>query len=146
MKKTLSWRQRNKDLWNEYSRQWRKKRKEELGDYYTEYNQRWRIKHPERYLVHKARGSAKARNLDFDLTEEDIYIPEECPVLGIKFDNSVKSDKNNSPSIDRLDNSKGYTKDNVNVISWRANNLKSDGTLEEFKKLVSWMELNGKKT
>lgn len=29
---------------------------------------------------------------------------------------------------------------NVQIISWRANNLKSNGTLEEFQALVKYME------
>jgi hypothetical protein len=41
--------------------------------------------------------------------------------------------------IDRIDTSKGYLKDNIKVISWRANRLKSDGTLEELEKIVNYM-------
>lgn len=125
---------------NEYSRQWRKKRKEELGDYYTSYNSRWRIKYPERYLLQCAKGSAKKTGREFSLVEEDIKIPSHCPVLGIPLE--VKAGlglRDNIPSIDRIDSSKGYTKDNIQIISWRANNLKSNGTLEEFQKLVRFM-------
>ena len=39
--------------------------------------------------------------------------------------------KDNSPSLDRIDSSKGYTPDNVWVISRRANIIKHDATLEE---------------
>jgi hypothetical protein len=45
-----------------------------------------------------------------------------------------------SPSIDRVDSSKGYTKDNIQVISHRANNLKNNATLEELRKLVTYVE------
>jgi len=37
----------------------------------------------------------------------------------------------NSPSLDRIDNSKGYVKGNVIVVSWRYNSLKKDGTPAE---------------
>lgn len=39
-----------------------------------------------------------------------------------------------------MDNTKGCIKDNIKIISWRANNLKSNGTLKEFKKLIRYME------
>ena len=37
----------------------------------------------------------------------------------------------NSASLDRIDNVKGYIPGNVQVISWRANRVKSDATLDE---------------
>lgn len=36
-----------------------------------------------------------------------------------------------SPSLDRIDSSKGYVKGNVRVISARANMLKNNATVEE---------------
>jgi hypothetical protein len=76
----------------------------------------------------------------FNLTLEDITIPEFCPILGIKLEKGYGTNRDNSPSLDRFDPSKGYLKGNVYVVSWRANALKRDGTLEEFKKLIHWME------
>jgi hypothetical protein len=35
------------------------------------------------------------------------------------------------PSLDRIDNNKGHVKGNVRMISYRANVLKSDATVEE---------------
>lgn len=61
---------------------------------------------------------------------DDVVIPELCPVFGTPMD---------KPSLDRKDNSKGYTRDNVRVISDRANRLKNNGTLEELKAIVAYM-------
>ena len=72
-----------------------------------------------------------------DLEPDDIKIPDHCPALGIPLD---KRDADHHPSLDRFDNSKGYTKDNVNVISFRANHLKNDATLDEIEKLYTWMK------
>jgi hypothetical protein len=44
--------------------------------------------------------------------------------------------KNHSPSLDRKNSSEGYVPGNVWVISWRANDLKRDGTLAEFRAMV----------
>jgi ribosomal protein L32 len=97
-------------------------------------------------LLHSAKQRAKEKGLPFDLTVDDIVIPERCPALGISLVPSVGEGRktltklNSSPSIDRIDNSKGYTKDNVCVISLRANNVKKDATLQELHALVTHME------
>jgi hypothetical protein len=108
------------------------------------YNYTWRLKNPSSYLLQTAKSRAKSYGFEFDLTIEDIIIPEVCPVLGIPLFirlSSRGSGKNpNNPSLDRIDSSKGYIKGNVQVISWRANDLKKNGTLEEFKKLVEFLD------
>ena len=42
--------------------------------------------------------------------------------------------------MDRFDNAKGYTPENVRVISNRANLLKKDATVEEIRMLLRYME------
>ena len=46
----------------------------------------------------------------------------------------------NSPSLDRLDNNKGYTKENISVISYKANRIKNDASFEEIEKLYLWLK------
>jgi hypothetical protein len=79
--------------------------------------------------------------VEFDLSPEDLLpLPEICPLLGIGLDYSTGSKGRkwhaSSPSLDRLDNTKGYAPDNVWIISNRANTLKRDATLEELETLV----------
>lgn len=129
--KDKTYREKNKEHLNFLSKKWREEKKDLKEDYYSKYNLDWRYKRPERYLLQKAKGSAKKTGKEFNLVEEDIVIPELCPVLGFPLTleiNKSYKDRYNSPSIDRFDNTKGYTKDNINVISWRANSLKADGT------------------
>lgn len=45
-----------------------------------------------------------------------------------------------APSIDRINQDSGYTKDNIRVISWRANHIKNDATLEELEKIVAYVK------
>lgn len=86
-------------------------------------------------LLMSVKPRAKKRNIEFDLTEDDIIVPKTCPILGIPLEQIVGPRGDNYPTVDRIDNSKGYTKDNIQIISWRANNLKGTATLEELIKL-----------
>jgi hypothetical protein len=79
-----------------------------------------------------ARNRAKKTGLDFNLTRENMPpIPDTCPVLGIPI--VMLGSMDNSPSIDRISHELGYVVGNVRWISWRANNLRSDGTAEELR-------------
>jgi hypothetical protein len=101
---------------------------------------------PRKKLLNSAKQRAKASGLDFDFILDDIVIPEFCPALGIKLVPSVGEGRKSlteleaSPSLDRVDNNKGYVKGNVCVISLRANNLKKDATLEELRALIAHMQ------
>ena len=82
---------------------------------------------------------AKLKGFDFDITLDDIPpIPEICPVLGIPIiSNDGKSaPTDNSPSVDRIDSTKGYIKGNIRIISNRANRIKSDATVDELRKIL----------
>jgi hypothetical protein len=93
----------------------------------------WRLNQTERYLVNAARCRAKKRGLEFTITHRDIEIPSTCPLLGIPIELGVGTGHSNraSPSLDRIDNSLGYTKDNVWVISRLANTMKNSASIEE---------------
>lgn len=90
-----------------------------------------------------ARRRARTRGIEFDIELEDVCIPEVCPVLGISLVPSVGSPKDNSPSLDRIDPSKGYIKGNVAVVSYRLNRLKNSFTPEE---LLAVLIYTGKET
>lgn len=72
------------------------------------------------------------RNMEFSLKEEDILLPEFCPLLDVKLNYNVGEGHNyNAASIDRIDNSKGYTKDNIWTISRLANTMKANATKQQ---------------
>lgn len=105
-----------------------------------ETSRKTRIKNKEKLLFRSARYRAEQKNIDFDISIDDIIIPNVCPILGIPIYRDAKLNKDNSPSIDRIDNSKGYIKGNICVISYKANTLKSFGTIEEFYKIIEYMK------
>lgn len=91
-------------------------------------------------MLTDSRKRAKARGMEHLISKEDIIIPEFCPVLGIRLEVGIGKREPHSPSIDRVDNSKGYIPGNVRVISSRANTLKGDGAVWEFKEVIRYME------
>lgn len=84
-------------------------------------------------MYHGAKARAKRKGLPFDIDLADIVVPPICPVLGIPMD---------KPSIDQHRPGAGYTKDNITIISHRANLLKSNATLAELKAIVAYLENN----
>ena len=101
-------------------------------------NRDYKALHPAKYLVWCARHRAKNTGVAFSITEQDISMPKECPILGIPlFMGGLHNP--NSPSIDRIDNEKGYVSGNVHVVSYRANVLKKDATPQELRLLAKWI-------
>jgi len=89
-------------------------------------------------LLCYARRNSKRRGEECNLEIEDIVIPEYCPLLGIKLETCMEKKRmkgpgsqDSCPSVDRIDSKIGYTKDNVWIISKRANVIKNNATVEE---------------
>lgn len=85
------------------------------------------------------RSKCKKFNIEFDIDREDIKLPDMCPIFHTPFD-LTRKDRNNAPSVDRIDNSKGYIKGNVIVVSNKANAMKREATLQDMKRLVEFYE------
>jgi len=125
----------------EYSKKWRQENPEKAAAAWNRAYKKRKTKHhadPRHKMLVDARGRARRKNLEFNISLEDFSVPECCPVLGIKLSVGDKSRHDGSPTLDRIDNSKGYVKGNVEVISWRANHLKSDATTEEIRCLYHY--------
>lgn len=89
---------------------------------------------PKRALWLRAKYRAGFQNVNFTLTPNDFEVPTLCPLLGIPiiiYHKVGEVDRDSSPSLDRIDNTKGYTSDNVRIISFKANRAKSNLTIEE---------------
>lgn len=121
---------------------WLKRMRDQKGRYATDEKYRenkkqlrkdYAIRNKESVVLSHARIRARKFGWEFNLTLEDIVIPDVCPILGIPFDYHTTKRIGNSISLDRIDNTKGYTKDNVRVISYKANHMKANATLEELQ-------------
>lgn len=96
-------------------------------------NRRVRVRY---YIWRAAKYRAGEKNLAFNITPEDIIIPEFCPLLGIPLKIADGIASANSPSLDRIIPELGYVKENIWIISKRANTLKNDASLEELELLA----------
>ena len=84
---------------------------------------------------------AKYRNkFEMDITHKDIYdiwpIDNKCPIMQIEF--ICGEPRKNSPSLDRIDPTKGYVPDNIQIISALANRMKQDATPEELERFCKY--------
>jgi hypothetical protein len=121
------------------AKKWHHENKDRVQDSRRKWVKNNRLK----VLFYQARQRSKSgrrrsvASREFTITIEDIPpMGTHCPVLGHPFPPPGSGRHPYTPSIDRIDSTKGYIPGNVWVISWRANILKSDGTLEEHEMLV----------
>lgn len=159
------YRENNKERLNKLKKEWRDKNSEQQKLYRIEYRAKnndilnakdkkryykdidatklkrkkryWRNKeyNPEKIMFQSAKDRAKRKGLEFTITLEDIKIPKACPIFGLTLSASIGRFNENSPSLDRINNSKGYVKGNIIVISYRANQIKNDATPDELMKI-----------
>lgn len=88
---------------------------------------------------------AKKAGLPFSLTEKDIVIPNKCPIMGQKIKINGKNNDPMLPSVDRLVPDRGYTPENIRIISRKANMVKQDLTNPEiFEKMAKYIRANVK--
>lgn len=124
-------REENKDASLEYGRKYQAKRRQDFD---------YRL----RMLLNASKQRAALKNREHTITLEDIkeLYPTDgkCPVFGFDLEFNSGGFRETSPSIDRIDSSKGYTKDNIQIISWKANRIKSYATVEELETVVYYLK------
>jgi hypothetical protein len=93
----------------------------------TEYVDNYNYENPLYTLVTAAKWRAKKSGLPFNITAYDLEVPELCPYLKKPFMYKTPY----AMSLDRVVPELGYTKENVEVISRKANIMKSNASVEE---------------
>jgi hypothetical protein len=124
------WELNNKDKVYGYRRKRIERLKLENPEKLKESQRKWDRLNPEKVLFRSAKNRAKKYGHEFNIDLEDIVIPKYCPLLGleIKPREGGHGPRDSSPSLDRIDNSKGYVKNNIWVICWLANKMKATAT------------------
>jgi hypothetical protein len=138
------WRINNQEKYKEYQIKYR----ENNRDKFNESQKAWGKNNPEKFILIKTKTRAKKNGTELNIDINDIHIPEKCPILNIPIirefrggGNKNKGPRSTSPSIDRLDNTKGYVKGNIQIISHKANVMKSSASPEELLQFAYWVIL-----
>jgi hypothetical protein len=116
------------------ARAYREKNKDKI----TERNKAYKEANREQSHWQQIKQRALKKRLAFDLTVEDVSNYDTCPVFGWKLERGLGKQRN-SPSIDRIDPKGGYTKDNIQIMSDKANTMKQDATPEELLMFADWI-------
>lgn len=132
-----------------YQKARREANKEDLAQYHRNYQKERRKNFDYRLqmLLNASKQRARLNNREHSISVADLKqkFPSDgrCPVFGslLKFSTSGFSD--DSPSIDRIDSTKGYTPDNIQIISWKANRIKGAASLEDLETLVAYLKHGG---
>ena len=120
-----------------------------------------------RYMTsHDERIGIRDYDIFLNNRDETVVMPERCPVFGnivlnytgIDFNNKMKNKKRcslavyegsnevewSAASIDRIDSNKGYTYDNIRIISDFANGLKNCYSEYHFERVLEYVRNNPK--
>ena len=131
--------------------QWREKNPDKIKAYVHKHQERstrnlkvWRHDNPAKCLHLNIKSRAKKLGTEFNLDWQDIDIPIICPVLGVPMmmgtnEGMKKGPSIHSPSVDRIDNTKGYVKGNIQVISHKANTMKNSASPQELIRFANWV-------
>lgn len=112
-----------------YRKKWESKNKEKI------YQRKRSLGAKLHEMLRSARKRANNKNIDFEIDYDyikSIYPKNgKCPYFNKKFIIGKKVSCEFSPTLDRIDCNKGYVKGNVEIISMRANYIKSNATPKE---------------
>jgi hypothetical protein len=140
--KSAQWKQKNPDKHAKINREWSAKNTASVGATRSRRNAKDPKKYWARSTFQNARKRAAAKNIPFELTQEDIYqlAGTHCPVFGTAFD-FIGNGRivPQSPSLDRIVPSLGYVTGNVAVISNKANTIKQNATADEIQQVADWL-------
>ena len=85
-------------------------------------------------MIGNSKHRAKELNITFEINIQDITIPSTCKYLDFPLTTiRGRGRLDTNASIDRIDSTKGYTPDNVEVISFLANRMKNSASIEQLK-------------
>lgn len=130
-KASCNWAKRNKE-----------KKRSLCRKYYSRHASKWQeyggVKHWPKRLLKNAVNSSEARKLDAPTIDEAWILeqPMVCPYTGLVLAPSAEKSLW-QPSLDRVDNTKGYTPENTRLTCLGWNLLRNDLSIEHALSLVS---------
>lgn len=91
-----------------------------------------------RSTVARAKKKNLKHNIDYKWIDENFK--DKCPVLNIEYVMCSGTACDASPSVDRINNDLGYTKDNCIIVCRKVNAMKLNGTVAELFKIAYFYE------
>jgi hypothetical protein len=93
----------------------------------------WQKANPVKVQFWSRRRFARSRGLEFAITLDDVLAAwpkdEKCGICGVGFVRAKSEAR--CPSIDRIDNTQGYTQENCQIICVSCNGTKNNRDLPE---------------
>lgn len=123
---------KNRERLKEDYKNWTENNREKYLESRQKSQKKYAKRSPEKYILSRTKTQSKRKGFDFNLSLEDILIPEYCPYMNVKLTHPLDSNDNfYLPSVDRIDSTKGYVKNNIQIISYLANRMKNNATEEQ---------------
>lgn len=122
-----------------------KKLYESLGDRYIASTDKWYRLIQGRWHYAKNNGIAIGFNTKQEFAEYcKIIAPTKCPILGVPlvFGGGKSGPLPNGYSVDRIVPENGYVRENIQIISVKANMIKTNASREELRKFAVWVLRN----
>ncbi len=96
-------------------------------------------------MLQSIKSRCVKENITFDLDLDYLISiwPKDhtCPVFGCKLTRNKRGEsRDTSASADRIIPEKGYVKGNVAIVSFKANRMKNNGTVEDLRKVLHFYE------
>jgi len=151
---------------NARGRRWKEKNSERLSArrrelYLEKYGpvnraneERRRREHPFRVRCQRLRSGMRDRSKLFGVPFDDevLTVPylmdllrrqTSCDCCGTEFEFEFTDQKmkDRAPSVDRIRSSLGYVVENIALVCWRCNRLKSDSIPEELIRIAEWQKM-----
>tara|TARA_R110000782_G_scaffold193620_1_gene283213 strand:- start:39 stop:521 length:483 start_codon:yes stop_codon:yes gene_type:complete len=136
----------NKEKLDTQRKLWAENNKERVKENNAAYRERtkenskaWREANKDKLYFLSMKARAAKRGLEFNLEESDVTAVSVCPIFNVPLVRAAGKPAWNSSSVDRIDNTKGYVKGNIQVMSYLANSMKRDATDEQLIIFAEWV-------
>ena len=144
----------SKERVRQYARKWKlfpmqtrqeKRNKELFIKYQAKYGNHKDVTPSDLYDAQRQKFNRKRANsikngYSWNINFGDINWSLTCPILNLELDYFAEFRQENSVSFDRIDSNLGYIPGNVQIVSWRANRIKNDGTAEEHCQIAEYLD------
>jgi hypothetical protein len=152
------WRKEHPDETKTVSRQFRERHKDKLKKINKEKRDRNRPRLLERLqndrlyrakrMLTGVKSNAQKRNIECDLTINDVttlLTTDVCAITGLPLNYETGRGRPHprGPSIDRIDSSRGYTANNIQVVCYQVNVAKGEWTLDFLSEVAKAIVVRG---